>query len=616
MKIGIDLRRIACGESDSLSRWLHGALSALFARAEAHTYVLFHTPFNYHFFSDLPTNVIRHTLSTKLYAHELQDKLTYEGDFDLLLRVYPVGVLDRFPLERQIVCIPDWQHETSPQSFAPEQLRAIRTAFNAYQTRGGAIAVPDETVRQQLLADPWTLINDVFIMPVRESEESPSWALAVAALATAFVRVNERAERHVIPIRVSTPPVVSIVTPSFNQGAFIHQTIESVLQQDYPHIDYRVIDGGSTDETVAILKSYEDRVQWVSEKDRGQAHAINKGMAQARGEIRTYLNSDDLLRPGAVSRVAQHFQERPACDFVYGRDALIDAEGQYIGMYPTEDYSFERLVDCCCISQPAAFWRKRVADRIGAFNESLHLVLDYDYWLRAGRAGVLFEHIPDVLAHTRIHRQAKSSGSGDASVHQRRYFRELFPVSIQHAGCISPRYVHAWLNNRLFNPHPWTRRYEEFIVRVCKRWYHLRCRGGLGHLGAAFTIVSEEAPRLEDVTRRAIRALNPRTWFRWAPLPLQFEPDLWIAADLKFSHPGGPIQLTGVPARDSVLRIFRGNTEVAAVPLQASVPTEVCVEVPAGQLRIIFSEAEVLPDGRRVGFKVLGTTLFKERDVA
>lgn len=97
---------------------------------------------------------------------------------------------------------------------------------------------------------------------------------------------------------------------------------------------------------------------------------------------------------------------------MYGRDALIDADGGYLGMYPTADYSFETLVDCCCISQPATFWRKRLSDRIGPFDESLQLVMDYEYWLRADRAGGDIEHISDVLASTRMHRQTKTSGSG------------------------------------------------------------------------------------------------------------------------------------------------------------------------------------------------------------
>ena len=650
MKIGIDLRWIVFGETGGLTQWLHGTLHALFARNDPHTYVLFHTVFNYHLFPVVPSNVIRRTLSAPSYYAELQDQVTYEGDFDLLLRYYPFGVIDRFPLNRQIVCIPDCQHEAFPQFFDPNNLRERRQAFQAYQTSGGAIATLTEFSRQELLANPWTTIDDVFLMQpgvpeglgaapageltdderaqvptrpfflysaniwphknhpriveafrlfhrthpdyelvftghpagwkelqhacrdlpakhlgyvrprllaelqrkavalahlslyegfgiplleafatgtlvvcgnrtampevagdaaitcdttspeamaaalARVADNEPlrdqlrergkqrladfSWDRGAEALAAAFERVASRASQSVASVRVFTPPVVSIVTPSFNQGAFIRQTIDSVLAQDYPHVDYRVVDGGSTDDTVSVLKSYGNRLQWVSEKDRGQTHAINKGMAQAQGEIRSYLNSDDLLHPGAVSRVVKHFREHPVCDLVYGRDALIDAEGRYLGMYATAEYSFEALVDCCCISQPAAFWRKRLTDRIGPFDESLTLVMDYEYWLRADRAGGKIEHIPDVLAHTRMHRQTKTSGGGKPGAFHDRFSREVFDISLRHAGYISSKYVYSWLNAAVFNAHPWTRRYEDLITRVVQTWYHNRYRCG------------------------------------------------------------------------------------------------------------------------------------------
>jgi glycosyltransferase involved in cell wall biosynthesis len=443
-----------------------------------------------------------------------------------------------------------------------------------------------------------------------------SWDRAADALLAAFDRVADRAARPAI--RVSTPPVVSIVTPSFNQAAFIRQTIDSVLQQDYPHIDYRVIDGGSTDDTVAILKSYGERLKWVSEKDRGQTHAINKGMEQARGEVRSYLNSDDLLRPGAIARVVRHFRDRPACDLVYGRDALIDADGRYLKMYATTDYSFERLVEGCCISQPAAFWRKRLSERVGPFDESLHLVMDYDYWLRADRTGCVIEHIPDVLAHTRIHRDAKSFGAGKMEAYQRAFYRELFAVSFRHAGYVSSTYVHAWLYATVFNDHPWARRYEEFVVRVFQKWYHLRFRCKLGRLRVARILFAEERPRIPDLARRALNLFHPRTWFRPTPTArVALEPDLWLGPELTLPHARGPVRLAGVPARDSVLRVYRGDDEVAAVELRADEPADVCVELPGeGPVRLSFSESELLPDGRRVSFKLHGTTLFTERDAA
>lgn len=612
MKIGIDLRRLAYGEAEGLTPWLHRVLIAVFARETPHSFVLFHTIFNYHLFSALPPHIIRRTIATADFTEELQNQLSYEADFDLLLRAYPNGVVERFPLERQIMCAADWAHETVPRKPAPAELRQKRRDYHKYQTCAGAIAVSNEFVQRDVRADPWTTIDDVFVLPQDDPER------AADALLAAFARVAARAEQPAAArVSVRTPPVVSIVTPSFNQGAFIRQTIDSVLSQDYPHIDYRVIDGGSTDDTLAILKSYGDRVRWVSEKDRGQTHAINKGMAQARGEIRAYLNSDDLLRRGAVARVVEHFNTRPACDLVYGRDALIDADGQYIGMYPTTDYSFERLVDCCCISQPATFWRSRLADRIGEFDESLHLVMDFDYWLRADRFGGVLEHLPEVLAHTRIHRQTKSSGSGKAAAHAHPYYRELFAVSIRHTGCVSSQYVHKWLYTSVFNERPWTRQFEPLILRVVQKWFHNRYRCGLRPWRALASIISTEQQQLLPYLRRQLVMLNPQSWFREPRRRVELELDLWLGPELTVPHAGGTVRLAGVPTRDGVLRVYRGRDELVAVPLRANEPTDVCIEVPnPGPIRITFSESEQLPDGRRVSFKLHGTTLFTERDAA
>lgn len=649
LRIGVDLRNLVFGETDGLTQWVQGTLAAAFPRDPRHTYVLFHTPFNYHLFPDPPGNVVRHTLPPHRYFDELQDRIEYEGDFDLLFRSCPdVTVLERFPLARQVVCVPDLRHEAwdgrarvvrsrserttglsaSPQSggLTADEVRCRRFAFRAYQTSAGAIAASSEDVRRQLLADPWTTTGDVFLMPPGDPGSRDA---AADALLAAFDRVAARVTRP--RVRVSTPPTVSVVTPSFNQGRFIRQTIDSVLSQDYPHIDYRVVDGGSTDDTVAILKGYGDRVRWVSEKDRGQTHAINKGMGRATGEVLTYLNSDDLLRPGAVSRVVDHFRDRPGCDLVYGRDALIDADGNYLGMYPTADYSFDRLVECCCISQPAAFWRRRLADAVGPFDESLYLVMDYDYWLRADRAGCRLEHIPDVLANTRIHRQTKSNGGGVADSHRVRFYHELFTVSTRHAGRVGPNYLEGWFREVILNPRPWARRWEwvlrryrPLVYRYWRSWQHLRRDCGMRPWRAAVSIAAGERRVLGPMLLRWARAAaNPRGWFRRAPRPraaVALGPDLWLGPELTVPHPGGPARLAGVPPRDTVLRVYRGAEELAAVSLPGDRPADVCVEVPPGPpgapLRLVFADRETLPDGRAVAFKLAGTNLFGERDVA
>jgi glycosyltransferase involved in cell wall biosynthesis len=204
------------------------------------------------------------------------------------------------------------------------------------------------------------------------------------------------------------PPLVSIVTPSFNQGRFLRRTVESVLGQGYPHIEYVVIDGGSTDESVAILRSYGDRLAWVSEPDRGQAHALNKGFTRARGQIRAYLNSDDVLAPGAVEKVVAYFLAHPDWDLVYGRAHYIDERGHVTGTYPTAPYTYRRLVEDNCLCQPAVFWRAAVAQKVGQFDERLHCCMDYDYWLRIAGVGGRLEYVEDLLAASRLHPAAKT----------------------------------------------------------------------------------------------------------------------------------------------------------------------------------------------------------------
>ena len=178
---------------------------------------------------------------------------------------------------------------------------------------------------------------------------------------------------------------ISIITPSFNQGHFIRATIDSVLQQDYQNIEHIIVDGGSTDETLDILRSYDDpRMTWMSEPDRGQSDAINKGMRLAKGEILAYLNSDDLYLPGALSFVTGYFQMHPNIGAIYGNCATIDNIGQTNApdlQSPPLNLT-EALKNRLPIAQQSVFWRREVMERIGLFDETLHYRMDRDYWLR------------------------------------------------------------------------------------------------------------------------------------------------------------------------------------------------------------------------------------------
>ena len=210
-------------------------------------------------------------------------------------------------------------------------------------------------------------------------------------------------------------PLVTVVTPSYNQGQFLESTLRSVLEQNYPNLEYIVIDGGSTDNSVEILRVYSDRLAyWVSEKDKGQSHAINKGLARATGEFIGWLNSDDVLMPGAIYQVVSAFQKNPEVDAVYGRLGRIDDRNQNIPTpaLPKDNVIFNNLyaLDECVVNQAGCFWRRNMMDIVGLLNENLHYSMDYDYWMRMLLAGGKFMRLGDTLALFRLSSGSKTVG--------------------------------------------------------------------------------------------------------------------------------------------------------------------------------------------------------------
>jgi glycosyltransferase involved in cell wall biosynthesis len=216
---------------------------------------------------------------------------------------------------------------------------------------------------------------------------------------------------------LSDAPRITVVTPSFNQASYLEATIRSVLGQGYPNLEYIVIDGGSTDGSVDILRSYASRLSyWVSEKDRGQTDAINKGMARATGELRAYLNSDDVYLPGSLERVARAYRENPEADLFHGACRVIDEQGQTIGRRTASITRFDEIVDVWGVwwkkrnfVQPEVFWTKRIADRIGPFRTELFMVMDYEYWTRILRAGSRVVSVEEEVAAFRITSTQKSN---------------------------------------------------------------------------------------------------------------------------------------------------------------------------------------------------------------
>lgn len=242
-------------------------------------------------------------------------------------------------------------------------------------------------------------------------------------------------------------PTISIVTPSFNQAAYIKGTIESVLTQNYPHTEYLVIDGGSTDGTLDILRRYEDHLQWVSKPDTGQANAINKGFRMSTGAIVAWLNSDDVYLPDALHHVARFFQQHPEVDVVYGDFWWIDAHGRKLLARREIPFDYNILLyGLNYIGQPTVFFRRRVFELAGYLDESLHYGLDWEYWLRIADRGGRFAHIPYYLAATRLHASAKTITALPAMFAEHQAVRSRYWNKRRFRAARWQRLYAAWLN--------------------------------------------------------------------------------------------------------------------------------------------------------------------------
>lgn len=229
-------------------------------------------------------------------------------------------------------------------------------------------------------------------------------------------------------------PLVSIITPTLNQADFIEHTILSVLGQSYPNIEYIVIDGGSTDGTLDILRRYEDRLRWISEPDQGQASAINKGFRLATGDILGWLNSDDVYLDGAIDVVARHFMTHPDHAFVYGDALALNREGNSFGVrsHVRQTDLNMLLNESDYIVQPASFWRRSLWETVGELDEALFFTLDYEYWMRVAKRYAL-HYIPVPLAAERMYGDAKTfKGSIKRLV-------EIEQVAVRHGGMGMPR---------------------------------------------------------------------------------------------------------------------------------------------------------------------------------
>ncbi|MBD2099629.1 glycosyltransferase family 2 protein [Leptolyngbya sp. FACHB-261] len=211
----------------------------------------------------------------------------------------------------------------------------------------------------------------------------------------------------------------SVITPSFCQGQFIERTIQSVLDQRLPKEEYEYIvcDGGSKDETIRVLQHYNQHIKWISEPDKGQADAVNKGILMTAGDIIAWINSDDVYYPNTFEEVREIFEKNPDVQALYGDADHIDEQGQIIGAYPTEPWDYKRLVEICYLCQPAVFFRRSLVENLGTLDSTLQYCMDYELWLRYGQY-FQFYYLRKKLAGSRLYASNKTLSQREAVHHE------------------------------------------------------------------------------------------------------------------------------------------------------------------------------------------------------
>jgi glycosyltransferase involved in cell wall biosynthesis len=804
MKIGIEMRHVTFGAAGGIAMLLKGVLRSMFERYPQHRFICFTTIFNRDLFGHVPANVEFSTIPLFSYFEDI-DRQCDEKKIDVLFRGYPVEQQINFPLRRQVVQIPDIQHEYLPDFFDEESLGSRRRVFSQALSEAGAIGTVSEFARQSLLEQPCTRCRDIFLMspalqiehqqqeeltsaecaqipegdfflfpanlwqhknhkrvlqafarlharfripvqflftghpdgwekyqerfgylPIRHlgfvrpvlvrkllekaralvyfslyegfgiplleafdagtpvlcsnttslpevggdavlscdptDVESISglmvriirerglrrelvrggkkrlkaytWEESADNLMAAFERVAQRAEEsrneHPARIDVKQLPRVAIVTPACNQASQLKQTIESVLGQNYSHVDYIVVDGNSKDNSAEILRSYGNRLKWIVEPDMGSSQAINKGFARTNGEFRAYLNAGIMLLPGAVQKAVNHFLTHPDCDLVFensypNENDRISVEGD------TTEFSFDHLHGDSCSSQPVAFWRSEIAKRVGPFDELLKLAMDYDYWLRIDRASGGNGRIQALQAIRRI------QNADGTLAQQAQFYHEIIHVCIKNASYVSlSHYEGLWQcrsRDKSIFPHDVLS--LPFVPHILSRMHYFLDKGiAFTNQHKLLDPASSFGMCMRNLLKRFLapsKCQGPSSPKEHAKsLPAPSEPktfdgvwsDNWIGAScqvrLKDNSVGHQIQLTGTPNEPMQLTVAVNDKPVKVFQLRGQHLEEIQFQVEPGQEREVvlhFSKHVVDTAGRRLSFRLQGSNLFSEQDL-
>lgn len=316
----------------------------------------------------------------------------------------------------------------------------------------------------------------LLLSTIRSLQDSP----ASLSKQTGWLKTKQSKPLSAEILHDSKCPRISIITPSYNQGQFIEETIKSVLLQDYPNLEYIIIDGGSTDNTIDIIKKYEQHISyWVSEPDRGQSHAINKGFERCTGEIIAWLNSDDFYLPGALKEVAAIFQKHRNIDLVTGAGLSYQSDTQQFipvracgtGVYPTRA---TMLTKHGCIAQHSTFWRKRVLQQVGSIREDLHYAMDHEFFLRCCDFNCKFHLTAKPLAVFRKYSGQKTSQGNQYVDESAKIFAEYkiaYPEWNRFLGKIKIYFAKLiWSLSRHRNIHPRLGLAARFDEELTKNW--------------------------------------------------------------------------------------------------------------------------------------------------
>ena len=489
--------------------------------------------------------------------------------FPSLFEGFGIPVLEALAMGRPVACsrstsLPEVGGEL-PHYFDPENEESILAALQAAWAQE-----TDEEFRRRAEAQ---------VRPFHYDHSGDTLRQALADFP------GPRAPRRAVEYgAVDEPPLVSVITPSFQHAAFLPQCIESVLDQDYPHLDYAVFDGGSTDGSVEILRGYGDRFHWESGPDGGQTHAINKGLRRARGQILAYLNSDDFLLPGAVSAVVKAWRLNPSVDVFYGRAHWTDERGEITSPYLTRPFEPDALRADCFLCQPATFWQRRVMERFGLFDERYQYAMDYEYWQRILAGGGLISFVDQFLAGSRAHEATKTRSQ------RGRVFKDIFSSQWQLWGVVHRDW---WLG----------------------LLHHLadERRGVWPRL-----IPSKESARRRFADRLSRLVRNPfagRGRGRARRRRGGFFPDGWVAPtcwiDLNLPKPT-ELDLEGTSPAANEVRVLVGGRERCRAQARAGEPFRLAWQLPAGRHRIYIRATGTLRPGQETAtaFQLNATNLF------